>query len=239
MHALAAGQSSGMRLAAIADASCLDRATTMRLLDALCNQMIVRKNSSGKTYTLGPELVFLGRAAERSFSFTDAFHRPLLQLVAHTGDCGYVMIRSGASSVCLCTEAGDYPVQAQVVKIGTRRPLGVGGTSLALLAALPDEEITDILMKIEPQLGNYAGYSVARLRKEIRETRERGYALIRGYQIEDILTLSCAIRDPQGQYIAAISVATISSRLSNGRENSVAELVSSAAREIEERLRKL
>ena len=236
LHALAAGPESGLRLTDAAGFAGLDKATAGRLLDSLCSERLAVRSSCGRYYKLGPELAFLGLAAERSFDIGRTLHQPLTRLATKTGDCCYLVIRSGNFSVCYAKAVGTHPVQAQIVQVGVRRPLGVGGTGLALLASLPDEEIARILEENRELLKNYAHYSNKRLQREVAEARQRGYGLVKSYLTEDVWTLGFPICNPQGQYIAGISIATISARLSNGREKFIADSVMQAAREIEESL---
>lgn len=237
LHALAAGPEGGLRLTDIAAFAGLDKATAGRFLGALCKERIVARNAVDKNYLLGPELVFLGLAAERSFDLGKMLHPPLTRLAAKTGDCSYLVIRSGNFAVCYGKAVGSYPVQAQVVQVGVRRPLGVGGTGLALLASLADEEIDRILEENSEVLSNYPHYSNERLLREIAEMRDRGYALVKSYLTEDVQTLGFPICNPQGQCIAGISIATISARLANGRKEFIADSVREAAKEAEESLR--
>ena len=43
---------------------------------------------------------------------------------------------SGIESLCIDVEEGTYPIRANYLRVGSRRPLGVGAGSLALLAWL-------------------------------------------------------------------------------------------------------
>jgi DNA-binding IclR family transcriptional regulator len=104
---------------------------------------------------------------------------------------------------------------------------------LALLASLTDGEVSRILGENSGILKNYPHYSNERLLKEIAEARQRGYGLVKSYLSEDVWTLGFPIRNPQGQCIAGISIATISARLTNGREKFIADSVREAVREAE------
>jgi len=47
----------------------------------------------------------------------------------------FLIVRSGDDAVCADRAIGSYPVKTSVVDVGTRRPLGLGGGSLAMLTA--------------------------------------------------------------------------------------------------------
>lgn len=54
---------------------------------------------------------------------------------------------------------GTYPIQILAVQVGTRQPLGVGAGGLALLAALPVEEIEAIIAQLDGALSSYAAWT--------------------------------------------------------------------------------
>ncbi len=62
------------------------------------------------------------------------------------GDSAYVNCRSGDDTLCL-DRAGKAatPIQAKPIAIGNRRPLGVGATSLAVLASMPSNEVDAVV----------------------------------------------------------------------------------------------
>src|SRR5262249_54542178 len=133
--------------------------------------------------------------------------------------------------------SGSYPVQALTMNVGSRRPLGIGSGSLALFAALPDSEIDQILKVNVDRLTRFKAVRPARIRREIQKTRIRKYALAEGHVIREVSGVGVAIKDPRGHPIAAVSVATISSRFENARQAALIRVTQAAAREIERALR--
>jgi DNA-binding IclR family transcriptional regulator len=59
----------------------------------------------------------------------------------------FFTVRHGDESICLSRDEGDFPLRNQVQKPGDRFPLGVGAGSCAMLAALADADITDVLAR--------------------------------------------------------------------------------------------
>src|SRR5690606_19044905 len=113
----------------------------------------------------------------------------------------------------------------------SRRPLGIGAGSLALLAALPDGEVEELLRQNAPRIAEFPGFSAERIRREAEETRARGYAYTRSHVVQDVHALGVAVRDPLGNAVGAVSVAAISSRFANGRDDEIAAAVLAAARD--------
>jgi DNA-binding IclR family transcriptional regulator len=54
-------------------------------------------------------------------------------------------VRSGYDAVCIARVQGTYPIQTPAVPIGSRQPLGVNSGGLALLSALSEREVEEII----------------------------------------------------------------------------------------------
>lgn len=237
LKALAAAGAAELRLSDVARAVRLSKPTTSRILSALCGEGLVEASREAKTFRLGPELVFLGWSAAQSFPLT-RIARPVMEKLAEvTGDTAFLIVRSGPEAICADRVSGSYPVKALTMEVGNRRPLGVGSGSLALFAALPDSEIDQILKVNAERLVPYKAVRAARIRREIQQARVRKYAVAEGHVIKEVSGVGVAIKDPRGHPIAAVSVATISSRFENARQAALIRVTQAAAREIERALR--
>jgi len=237
LKTLAAARAAELRLSDVARAVRLSKATTSRILSALCNEGLVEASRETKTFRLGPELVFLGWSAAHSFRLT-RIARPVMEKLAETtGDTAFLIVRSGAEAVCADRVSGSYPVQALTMEVGSRRPLGVGSGSLALIAALPDDEIEEVLKTNADRLAAYKAVRAARIWREVQQARVRKYALAEGHVVKEVSGVGVAIKDPRGQPIAAVSVATISARFEDARQAALIRVTQAAARDIERALR--
>ncbi len=140
------------------------------------------------------------------------------RLADSTLDTIYLTVRSGDEALCLNRREGGHPIKTLTLKIGDRRPLGVSGGGLALLAFLPDAEIDGIL-KQQAAAGAALPFDHATLRKMISETRQSGFArydvpVLHGTEVvTGMAALAVPIRRPDSRPIAALSVAAITSRL--------------------------
>jgi DNA-binding IclR family transcriptional regulator len=234
---LATAGTSELRLSDVARAVRLSKPTTSRILTALSHEGLVEASRDTRTFHLGAELVFLGWSAAQSFQLT-GLARPVLEKLAETtGDTAFLTVRSGTEGVCADRVSGSYPVKVLTMEVGNRRPLGVGSGSLALFAELPDSEIDQILKLNVDRLAPYKAVRPARIRREVEETRAHKYSLAEGHVVKEVSGIGVAIKDTQGQPIAAVSVATISSRFENGRQAVLIRATQAAAREIERALR--
>ncbi len=143
-------------------------------------------------------------------------------------------------AICLHREDGAYPIRVHALQAGDRHPLGVGAGSLALLAALPDPEVDEILAANADVLAaHYPRYAGGVLRALVAETRSRGYALNPGMLLADSWGIGVAIRGEGGRAVGALSIAAIEGRLREDRQREIARLLRREADWIEARLRQL
>jgi hypothetical protein len=140
------------RLADVAEGSGVNKATALRLLESLIDEGFVVRDEATRRYALGDEALALGIAMQGRDHIRDRARPTLLRLAAATGDTLLLSVRSGVESVCVDREFGSYPIRANYLDLGMRRPLGVGAGSLALLAWLPDDEVETVLGLIAPRI---------------------------------------------------------------------------------------
>lgn len=200
------------RLTDIAAGVGLTKPTTLRLLGALCEQRMVDEDRVEKTYQLGRELVFLGWASEYTFDLPRRALPAIEWLADETGDTAYLSVRSGNHSVCAGRVLGRYPVQALTMDVGNRRPLGVGAASLAILSALPDAEIAEVLQENTALYPDFPGGDPSRLLEEVKATRKRGYALTKDHLVRGVSAASTPVLDRNGYPFASVGVAAVNNR---------------------------
>lgn len=210
------------RLTDIADAADLDKATTLRLLEVLVRDGFVARNAQTKQFTLGPELMVLGAAALKRFDPRPLVRPSLMRLAGAFQDSIVLSLPSGAESLCIDVEEGSYPIRANYLTVGSRRPLGVGAGSLALLAWMPQAEREAALEIMSGQLGRYPAITPGLLEERIANARERGYAVLLDVVVERMGGIAMPILGPDGRPVAAISIAALSDRIL-GREAALAQ----------------
>ena len=205
-----------LRLADIAEAPGLNKATVLRLLDTLIDEGFVRRDANSKRYSLGDEAAVLGIAMQGRDHVRDRARPWLVRLAGLSGDTVLLSTRSGVESVCVDREFGSYPIRANYLDIGSRRPLGVGGGSLALLAWLPEDERRAVLDQVEPALrSRYPRISRAMLEDGVAQALRLGYVLLLDVVVERMGGLAVPIFGSDGLPVAAISIAALSDRLTS------------------------
>lgn len=201
------------RLTDIATASGQDKATTLRLLDVLVREGFVLRDPQTKRYTLGTETFVLGAAAAARFDPRPIMRPALIRLASTFLDSTILSIPRGAESVCVDLELGTFPIRANYLEIGSRRPLGAGAGSLALLAWMRDAEIEAAFPAILQKLERYPGIDRPVLERHIEDSRRRGYALMVDLVVDRMGGIAVPILGSDQRPVAAISIAALTERI--------------------------
>lgn len=217
----------GARLSDLVTASGLAQPTAHRLLKQMVAGGLVMQDAQ-RRYRLGHFAYELGLVASMHFNLREQCAPYMERISAETGDTAFLVVRSGADSVCLDRQSGRFPVQVLTVEVGKRRPLGIGGGGLALLSFSPPDEVRGLLDRIEPYLAAYGGLTRQILLELIAAARRQGYACITNYAVAGVTSIGVPIRDRAGSVIGAISVSAMTARM-QPRENLVLQTM---AREV-------
>lgn len=228
---------SGARLSDLVDQCGLSKPTIRRMLLALVRAGLLDQDLETRRYHIGPETYVLGTLASARFGIHTISLRSLVRLSQETGDTAFLSVPHDVYSICVHREEGPYPIRIHALHAGDRHPLGVGAGSLALLAALPDEEVEEVLTANADLLADkYPQHSPSVLRALVQETRAKGYAVNPGMLLSDSWGIGVAVRGHDGRPIGALSIAAIESRLGEERQRELGQLLAKEARWIETRL---
>jgi DNA-binding IclR family transcriptional regulator len=201
------------RLTDLALAAGVDKASALRLLDTLTSEGLVARDPDTKAFAPGTEWLVLRAAAIRGVDPRPLVRPALIRLAHAFEDTAILSVPSGWESVCIELRLGSFPIRANYLDIGSRRPLGVGAGSLALLAALPDPEVQAVLDCVAPALRRYPRLSRAALLRHVQATRERGYAVLLDVVVERMGGIAIALPGPDGYPLGAISIAALNERI--------------------------
>ena len=120
-------QHAPLRLTEIAEATSLNKATTLRILVSLSEEGFVSRLAGAKTYELGQEARVMAVSARRTVDIAELAQPSLLRLSERSADTALLSVRSGVEALYLARSVGSHPLQPNYLQIGSRRPLGVGG----------------------------------------------------------------------------------------------------------------
>ena len=231
------GSGRGVALSDLISASGLGKPTVRRLMLALIRRGLVEQDGATRLYHLGEESYVLGTLATPRHGLLEIAADAVVRLAKASGDTAFVNMRRGSSAVCLHREDGAFPIRTHALETGAQHPLGIGAGSLAMLSALPDAEVEELLAANADRLAaDYPNYDADLLRSDVAETRARGFALNPGRIVAGSWGVGVALRRPDGSVVGAMSIAAIENRMQPPRDVELAALLTSEARDIELRL---
>ncbi len=236
---IASAPAEGLRLMDLAEQSGLDRATAYRLVSSLSNHNFVDQDTLSKRYTLGLEFFALASAASNRHDLSQRAREALERLAEATGDTATYCLRSGLDLICLDVETGDFPIRTLPMDIGSRKPVGAGATGIALLAALPDFEVDQVLERSAARLSKTPGQTPEAIREQVRLARALGYALAPDEPQGRIMGLALALTARNDRPIGALSLNGIPERFAPDRVPGLAALLREEADRLADRLNRL
>lgn len=204
---------SPLRLNEIAEATGLNRVTALRILEDLTGAGFLTRTGSPPRYEFGPEVLAIAAASARQLNPRDLLRPGLLRLAATSGDTVLLSIRSGLESVCVDRQVGDFPIRANYLDVGSRRPLGLGAGSMALLASLPQTERQAALDITAAQLDNYPRMSREGLEGHIRFYEENGYIAMYDQIVDMMGAVGVPVIVDHGRVLGSISIVGLTERI--------------------------
>lgn len=232
---VASAPSEGLRLMDLAEQSGLDRSTTYRLMASLVRFNLVDHDSEHKRYALGLEFFALAAAAANRHDLSARARTALEDLSRATGDTITYCLRSGHDLICVDVETGRHPLPRLPMDIGSRRPVGMGATGVALLACLPDYEVEEVLSQQKDRLLR-RHVDLDELRSLVALCRETGHALMPDAPGERILGLAIPLIARNGRPIGTLTINGEAERFAEDRVAGLAALLREQARRLHEEL---
>jgi DNA-binding IclR family transcriptional regulator len=178
--------------------------------------------SSEGAYRLGPGAFGLGSAlmeARRRFQSSDLVRDGMRRLAERSNETVLFAVRDAGGETMTYVDVIESRNTVRFsVSIGDRRPLYCTAGGRALLAAVPEEELSRYLRGLRPQqLTERTETEKRRLAEAIAEARESGVAQTVDQAADGVTGTASAIHDAAGGVIGALIVAAPSSRLEDRR----------------------
>lgn len=237
LRLLASGGAEGRRLIELQQESRLTKPTIHRILATLRQEEFVEQVEVTRRYRLAAGLAALGWSAGRTmYDLRDLASEDMMEAASTSGDTSFLNIRTGHETVCIDRQTGSYPVKAFAVDVGTRRPLGVGASGVALLAGMGPEQAERALAAIRQRLAVFPRAGEARIREAVAAARRDGYALSDELVVKGVRAVAVCIRDSHGAPLAGISIAAINERMPDSRLPEIARILRGHASRIERRI---
>lgn len=224
----------GASLGEVVAASGLQKATTHRMLRALCDEGMLEQDDLSRNYRVGIGVFALSAAMGDRFDIRAIAHESMDTVRNETEDTVYLAIRSGYDGLCLSVLEGTYPEKTLKLSVHDRWPLGVGAFSMPLLAYLADEELREIVAHNAPRLAGQDLYTPAKLLQQVKETRVRNYAVNQIVSYPTMSAVGVPVLDAHCRPIASLCVTAIISRMPPERQKRIAALLWTESMKISE-----
>lgn len=220
----------GLTVSELCSRTELPMTTVHRLLGEMAKLRLVSRLEEQNRYVLGPAMFELGLAAAARHDLQDATQDLLSKLSRTTGMPAYFFGRSEMESVCLGFVEPHAHGSAITLKLGGRRPLGVGAAGLAILASLDDRAVQCAVARCSNELGKYGGLTATRLFELVAETRGLGYAASGGCINNNTAAVGVAVFDAMQRVRGAVSLSSTVARLRKAEVRQLAGCIQAALR---------
>ena len=210
-----------LTLSDVAKSTGLTRAAARRFLHTLVELGYVR--SDGRLFALRPKILELGYAYLSSLSLPEIALPHLEQLVERVHESSSVSVLDG-DEVVYVARVPTKRIMTVSISVGTRFPAYATSMGRVLLAWRSPDWLDGYLASAK--LRALTPHTIAdadALLAELATVREQGWALVDQELEEGLRSVAAPIRDPAGNVVAAINVATNVSR--HKRDEVVREIV--------------
>jgi IclR family pca regulon transcriptional regulator len=190
----------------------LDRATARRCLLTLVDAGYA--SHDGKFFALTPRILRLGYAYLSATPLPRQLQFFLEELSEATQESCSAAILDGTEIVYIA-RASQRRVMSVGLSVGSRLPAYCASMGRVLLAALPDEQMLDILRRTDRKaLTPKTLTSVEALAEEIARVRQQGYALINEELELGLRSIAVPILDSSGRTVSALNTGVQAGRAS-------------------------
>ncbi len=217
----------------LASTMSLNKTTVHRLLHAMAKFELVEQNPENDRYRLGLKLHELGLKALESRTLQREAHRFLLEMSRRSHETVSLAVPSPGAIICLDRVNSPHTVITTRTDVGARFPAHCTAVGKAVLAYLTGEEIAAILRNNGlPRFTPSTLTRVADLQYNLRQIRERGYAIDNQELERGLSGVAAPVRTAQDRVIAAIGIAGPTLRFRSQELREKIALVTQTAQEL-------
>lgn len=186
----------------------LAKSVISRVLVPLVAGGYVERNDRTRRYRVGVRMFELGLRYLRHSGAREAALILLDELARETGATSYLGVLDGAHCIVLAAIEGSDRLRV-VVTAGERTPVHVTAMGKAIMAALDDATLADLLgadgADLPPVAQHWNTLSGDALREDIELARERGYAVTQEDGYPGVWSVGAAL-PVQGETLMSVSV---------------------------------
>ncbi|MGH3319555.1 MAG: IclR family transcriptional regulator [Streptosporangiaceae bacterium] len=211
----------------------LPKSTVQRSLTTLADAGWLRvKKADGVRWELTPRALAVGRRSATETGLREAALGPMQWLRDTTDETIHLAVPDGLRSLVLVERMDSTQPVRTFIRLGAVTPLHATCTGRSVLAHLPEADVEQVIAR---GLESYSAQTITdpeQLRRDLRRTRRRGYAVNLCEFRPDVCAVGAAILDTDGLPTAGICISLPASRFRRRQIPGLGELVNKAAAEI-------
>jgi len=224
--------------ATIASQLDLPRSSVYKLLGVLERQGFVLHFPEARRYGIGIAAFELSSGFSRQEPLARLGRPILAALVDRVGESAHLAVLHGRDVLYLIEERAPRR-PALVSDVGVRLPAHLAASGRAMLAALPAAQVRALFPDAEAfvhrgVVGELASYGA--LKRELAETRARGYAFEDGAITPGIASVAVAVLDHAGWPAASVAVTFAADAVDDSRSREIAAELGHYASELARRI---
>lgn len=214
----------------------INKSTCYRLLHTLTKMKMVVYEANTKTFSLGPNLIILGKRAEEFTDLIPIAKEYLKEAVKLTNSTCALVQRIENEWVYLVKEEPSSPIRV-TINVGQRFKIPSGATGKLFLAYMDDSDQQKIFSRLEDLKNiNKPIQDIEEFRRELIETRERGYSYSLEGHFPGIDGVSAPIIDRSGYVQMAITAIMIHTENSAERVIKIGEYLKKVTTDISNKI---
>jgi DNA-binding IclR family transcriptional regulator len=222
------------RLTELARQLGLTKPNVYRLLSTLTALGYVKKDPDTSLYSPTLKLWEMGSMLVRDVDLVSVASPRLRRLCDECGESVQLTVFDSGYVVYVDKVDSAQPLKA-MTSIGSRLPASVTSTGKALLAWMPSEALDMAFQHVK----RYTPLTLTRrkdIERDLEETRARGYAINRGEFRAGICGIGVPVRDRTAGVVASIGIWGAEKNILGPRQQELAHLATTAARDISQSL---
>lgn len=201
-----AGAKGEVALRELALAVGLNKSTCHNILGTLIDHGYVGQSARARTYFLGNKIIELSGSRISQFDLVDLAMPYLRKLNDVTGETVHLAALQGDELITLTQLDSHHAVRVVSGNVGKTEAIHATATGKAILAWLPETEISRILdRKGQPSFTDNTITSRARLIEDLRHVRRTGCAVDNEEFQPGVVCVGAAIRNHTGGVVGAFS----------------------------------
>lgn len=226
-----------LKITEISEQMRLHKSTVHSLLKTLQQSRYIDQNSENGKYRLGLKLVERGNLVINTLNIRQIANKYLVELALKTGQTCQLGILDGNAGVYIDKEEGANSV-IRYSRIGRRIPLHCTAIGKLLLSYQPPDIIHSLLDNyLFTQATNRTITKKEDFLMELEKVRYNEYAVDNQENELGVRCIAVPILNQHGQILAALSISTLVSTVSDDLLNDYLQLLKTTGKELSEKMR--